>query len=140
MGILGPSREGPAVQFDHAGVATDDVDRLSALYEMLFNIPAVHEERFDGLEVVFLDLGGDGYVELIEPVEDGPIERYLAEHGPGIHHLALSTEDIDRALETCREHDVDLIDEEPRPGAWGHVVAFLHPASTGGILIELVEH
>ncbi|MCU4924567.1 methylmalonyl-CoA epimerase [Halobacteria archaeon AArc-dxtr1] len=127
------------MQFDHAGVATEDASALADLYGALFGIEAVHEETFDGLRVVFLDCG-NGYVELLEPVEDGTISRYLDRNGPGIHHLAFETDDIEAALETAREHDVGLVDEEPRPGAWGHDVAFLHPKDTGGILFEFVEH
>ncbi|PGF17527.1 methylmalonyl-CoA epimerase [Natrinema sp. CBA1119] len=128
------------MHFDHAGIAIDDAQALAALYDDLFGLEAVHEEVFDGMRVVFLDCG-DGYFELLEPLEaDGTIARYLEDNGAGIHHLALATEDIEGALETVRDHDVTLIDEEPRPGAWGHSVAFLHPKDTGGILIELVEH
>lgn len=128
------------MQFDHVGVATDDAMAVAETYEALFGTPVAHEEEFDGLQVVFLDMGGDGYVEFLEPLEEGTISRYLEENGPGIHHIALETADIESALSVCREHDVQLVDEKPRPGAWGHDVAFLHPASTGGILIELVQH
>lgn len=128
------------MQFDHVGIATGDASELARTYETLFDTPVVHEETFDGLSVVFLDLGGDGYLELLEPLEEGTIQRYLDDHGPGLHHVALETLSIENALSVCRDHGVDLIDDESRPGAWGHDVAFLHPASTGGILIELVEH
>ncbi|GAB3674814.1 methylmalonyl-CoA epimerase [Halopiger thermotolerans] len=127
------------MQFDHAGIATDDAAALADRYETLFGLEIAHEETFDGMRVVFLDCG-DGYLELLEPLEDGTIAQYLEDHGPGIHHLALATDDIEGALERAREHDVRLVDEEPRPGAWGHSVAFLHPADTGGVLIEFVEH
>ena len=127
------------MNFDHAGIATDDADGLAELYSELFDTPVVHEERFDGMDVRFLDCGG-GYFELLEPVEGGTIARYLDKNGPGIHHLALATDDIRGALERMDEHDIELVDEEPRAGAWGHEVAFLHPKSTGGILVELVEH
>ena len=127
------------MHFDHAGIATDDADALADLYGTLFDAPVAHEETFDGLRVVFLDLDGS-YFELLEPVEEGTVSRYLERNGPGIHHLALATDDIAGALDRCREHGVDLIDEEPRPGAWGHEVAFLHPKSTGGILLEFVGH
>ncbi|AGB39313.1 methylmalonyl-CoA epimerase [Natronococcus occultus] len=127
------------MHIDHAGIATDDAAELAALYEVLFDLEIAHEEEFDGMSVVFLDCG-NGYLELLEPLEDGTIARYLEDDGPGVHHLALATDDIDAALETAREHDVALVDEEPRPGAWGHSVAFLHPKDTGGILIEFVEH
>ncbi|AHG03287.1 methylmalonyl-CoA epimerase [Halobacterium sp. DL1] len=126
---------------DHVGVATDDASSLADLYTELFDAPVAHEETFDGLRVVFLELDGEGYFELLEPVEDGTtIGRYLENNGSGIHHVALATEDIEAALDTAREAGVELIDEEPRDGAWGHDVAFLHPKSTGGALVEFVEH
>lgn len=129
------------MQFDHAGVATDDADRLAVLYETAFDAPVAHEETFDGLRVVFLDLG-NGYFELLEPLPDadGAIPQYLDANGPGIHHVALAAGDIERALADARSAGVDLVDESPRPGAWGHEVAFCHPKSTGGVLVEFVEH
>jgi len=129
------------MEFDHAGIATDDFDGLAALYGGLFETHLAHEEEFDGLRVGFLDLG-NGYLELLEPLpgSDGSIPRYLDEHGPGIHHLAFRTTDIEGALEGARDAGIDLVDEAPRRGAWGHDVAFLHPASTGGVLVEFVEH
>ncbi|MDQ2052508.1 methylmalonyl-CoA epimerase [Natronolimnohabitans sp. A-GB9] len=127
------------MHFDHAGIATEDARELAELYSELFGLEIAHEEEFDGMRVVFLEVG-EGYFELLEPLEEGTISRYLEDNGAGIHHLALATDDIDAALETARDHDVTLIDEEPRGGAWGHTVAFLHPKDTGGILIEFVEH
>ncbi|MFB6164598.1 MAG: methylmalonyl-CoA epimerase [Haloarculaceae archaeon] len=128
------------MHFDHAGIATTDAAALADQYGALLEAPIAHEEHFDGMQVVFLDLG-DGYFELLEPLDDeGAIASYLERKGPGIHHLALATDDIAGALERAREQGVDLIDEEPRGGAWGHRVAFLHPKSTGGVLLEFVEH
>ncbi|EMA50796.1 methylmalonyl-CoA epimerase [Halococcus salifodinae] len=125
---------------DHAGIATDDADVLAELYTDLFGFEVAHEETFDGMNVVFLDCG-ESYFELLEPLGgEGAIARYLDRNGPGIHHLALETDDVAAALDRAREHGVELIDDEPRPGAWGHSVAFLHPGSTGGVLIEFVEH
>ena len=125
------------MRFHHAGIATDDATGLAALYSDLFDAPIVHEEEVDGMDVLFLDLDGS-YFELLEPRSGGPIASYLDSHGPGIHHVAVGTDDIAAALSTARECGVDLIDEEPRPGGWGHEVAFLHPNSTGGVLIEFV--
>jgi methylmalonyl-CoA/ethylmalonyl-CoA epimerase len=127
------------MEFDHLGVATDDAAALAGLYADLLGTPVAHEETFDGMDVVFLDLG-EGYFELLEPHDEGAIARDLDRNGPGMHHVALSTTDLDAALDRAREMGVDLIDEEPRPGAWGHSVAFLHPKSTGGVLVEFVEH
>ncbi|WP_049926960.1 methylmalonyl-CoA epimerase [Halopiger goleimassiliensis] len=127
------------MHFDHAGIATEDARALADLYGDLFGLEVAHEEEFDGMRVVFLAVG-EGFLELLEPLEEGTISQYLEENGPGIHHLALGTDDVEAALERVREHDVTLIDEEPREGAWGHSVAFLHPKDTGGILIEFVEH
>ncbi|RKS82382.1 methylmalonyl-CoA epimerase [Haloarcula quadrata] len=129
------------MQFDHAGIATDDAAPLAELFAEAFGTPVVHEETFDGLQVTFLEMD-NGYFELLEPLPDadGAIPRYLDSNGPGIHHVALETDDIAAALETVSNCGIDLIDEEPRPGAWGHDVAFLHPKTTGGVLVELVEH
>ncbi|MCT9095995.1 methylmalonyl-CoA epimerase [Haloarchaeobius sp. HME9146] len=128
------------MHFDHAGIATDDATSMAALYADLFGFDVAHEEEFDGMQVVFLDTG-NGYFELLEPLSDeGTIARYLGNRGAGIHHLAVATDDIEAALETARAHDVRLIDEEPRTGAWGHDVAFMHPKDTGGVLLEFVQH
>ncbi|GAA0246239.1 methylmalonyl-CoA epimerase [Haladaptatus pallidirubidus] len=127
------------MHIDHLGIATDDASELAELYGTLFDAPIAHEEEFDGLRVVFVEFG-DSYFELLEPIEEGTISRYLDSRGPGIHHVALRTDDIEGALATARDHGVELIDEDPRLGAWGHDVAFLHPKSTGGVLVEFVEH
>jgi len=128
------------MRFDHAGVATDDAAGLAALYTDLLDCRIAHEEEFDGLAVVFLDLNGS-YLELLEPLEDdGPIAEYLDRDDPGIHHVALATDDLDGALDRARDLGVEPIDDEPRPGAWGHEVAFCHPRDTGGVLVEFVEH
>lgn len=128
------------MDFDHAGVATTDATALAEQYADLFSVPVVHEETFDGMQVVFLELE-NGYFELLEPeTDEGAIANYLERNGPGLHHVALQTHDIDAALETARSMGVQLIDEEPREGAWGHTVAFLHPKDTGGVLLEYVEH
>lgn len=134
------STTGGGLAVDHAGIATDDVDTLAQQYVELLDCRVVHRENFDGMEVVFLDFG-NAYFELLEPLEsEGAIASYLDESGPGIHHLALATEDIEEALQRARDCGVELVDETPREGAWGHDVAFLHPRSTGGVLLEFVQH
>ena len=128
------------MEFYHAGVATDEFDALVDLYGAVFDAPLVHEEEFEGLRVGFLDLG-NGYFEVLEPLDDeGTIAGYLDRQGPGLHHVALRTGDVAAALDIARREGLALVDEEPRRGAWGHDVAFLHPDSTGGVLVEFVEH
>jgi methylmalonyl-CoA/ethylmalonyl-CoA epimerase len=128
------------MRFDHAGIATPDADAVVELYTELFDVPVVHEEEYRGMWMVFLDTG-NGYFEVIEPLEeDSTIGRHLDREGAGIHHVALETDDVEAAMDTAREMGVELIDEEPRAGAWGHTIAFLHPRDTGGALIEFVEH
>lgn len=125
------------MEFHHAGVATDDYKALVNRFGALFDAPVAHEQRFDDMTIVFLELE-NGYIELLEPRDGGVIAQYLDEYGPGLHHLAIATDDIEGALEAARDVGVDLVDSEPRPGAWGHEVAFLHPGSTGGVLVEFV--
>lgn len=127
------------MEFDHLGIATEAATEYAKLFSSLLEAEIVHSEQFNGIEIVFLDIG-NGYLELLEPVDnEGVIGSYLEKHGPGIHHIALSTNDIDAALTSAQQLGIDLIDEEPREGAWNHDVAFLHPASTGSVLIEFVE-
>ena len=128
------------MRFDHVGVATRDAADLAELFDGLLDAPVAHDETFDGMEVVFLELDAGGYFELLEPDDGGAIADYLDREGSGIHHVALATDDLPAALDRARDLGVDLIDEEPRPGAWGHEVAFCHPRSTGGVLVEFVEH
>jgi methylmalonyl-CoA/ethylmalonyl-CoA epimerase len=134
------------MEFDHVGVATDDAAESAALFADLLDAPVAHEETRDGLRLVFCRLGGvddpaPGHIELLEPIAgaEGPVARFLDREGPGIHHLAVRTSDVAAALETARSMGVETVDDTPREGAWGHRVAFLHPRSTGGVLVEFVE-
>lgn len=127
------------MRFDHAGIATENFAGTVELFGNMLDADLVHEEEFDGLRVGFLGLG-NGYLEVLEPLaDDGPISTYLSSHGPGIHHLAFETANATTAVERARDMDIEPIDDEPRAGAWGHQVAFLHPRDTGGVLIEFVE-
>jgi methylmalonyl-CoA/ethylmalonyl-CoA epimerase len=128
------------MRFDHAGIATRDATTLAEQYSELLDAPIAHEESLDGMEFVFLSVG-EGYFELIEPLEDdSPIAEYLQEDGTGIHHLAVTTDDAAAAIAHARDIGIEPIDEEPRKGAWGHDIAFLNPEDTGGVLLEFVEH
>ena len=127
------------MRFHHAGVATENAESLAFRFEDLFGCEIAHEEWLGDLKVMFMSLE-NGYFELLEPTAEGTVAAYLEDHGRGLHHVALETDDIDAALETAEDVGVERIDDEPRDGAWGHDVAFLHPDSTGGVLVEFVEH
>ena len=88
------------MRFDHAGVATDNAESLAFRYEDIFGCEIAHEERFGDLTVLFLELE-NGYFEVLEPREEGTISQFLENHGPGLHHIALATDDIEAALENA---------------------------------------
>jgi methylmalonyl-CoA epimerase len=128
-------------RIDHIGVAVDDLDAAVALYGGSLAMPEAHRETVaeQGVEAVLLDVG-DGHVELLAPLgADTPVGRFLAKRGPGLHHVAYRVDDIDAALRAARDAGLRLIDEAPREGIRGSRVAFLHPASTGGVLTEIVQ-
>jgi methylmalonyl-CoA/ethylmalonyl-CoA epimerase len=98
-----------------------------------------HPEEADGATIVSLHLG-DVDVELLEPRDpQSPVAKFLARRGPGIHHICYRVPDLDRALARCRAAGYRLVDETPRHGAGGRRIAFVHPKSTAGILLELTE-
>jgi methylmalonyl-CoA epimerase len=126
---------------DHIGVAVDDLDASIKLYSELFEMPLEHRETVaeQGVEAALLGVG-DSHVELLAPLsDDTPVGKFLAKRGPGIHHAAYRCADVATALERCKERGLRVIDSEPRRGIRGSLVAFLHPASTGGVLTELVQ-
>jgi methylmalonyl-CoA/ethylmalonyl-CoA epimerase len=126
------------MRLDHTGIATEDADELAGLYVDLLDARVVHEES-GGIHFVFVEVD-DNYLEFLEPVDpESDIGQYVGEHGPGFHHLGFETEDLPAAMDHARDLGVDLIDEEPREGAWGHDIAFLDPDSTGGVLVEFFQ-
>lgn len=127
------------MDFHHVGIVTDDLDALAERYEAIFGLELVHEEALEQLRVGFIPLE-TGFFELLEPIDDsGPIAGYLEQDGTTLHHFALAVSDIEQALAKAVDAGVSPIDETPRPGAWGHTVAFLQPGDTGGTLIEFVQ-
>ncbi|HEY2602411.1 MAG TPA: methylmalonyl-CoA epimerase [Thermoleophilaceae bacterium] len=128
-------------RIDHIGVAVDDLDGAVELYSEGFGMREQHRETIEafGVEAVLLEVG-EGHVELLRPLSgDSGVGKFLERNGPGLHHVAYQTSDIDSALEQVKAAGLDLIDQEPRRGIRGSRVAFLHPKSTGGVLTELVE-
>jgi methylmalonyl-CoA/ethylmalonyl-CoA epimerase len=125
----------------HVAVAVESIDDALPAFEAVTGATGSRRERVDaqGVEVCFLGRG-PGMLELLAPLSpETPVGRFLGKRGPGLHHIAYEVADIDRALARLAGEGFELIDATARPGAHGHRVAFLHPRSTGGVLIELVE-
>lgn len=128
-------------KIDHLGVAVNDLDAALALYEGSFELHVHHREIIEdqGVEAVALQVG-ETNIELLRPIrDDSPIAKFLADKGPGIHHIAYSVDDIEGALATLKAQQVRLVDETPRIGLAGSKIAFVHPKSTFGVLSELVQ-
>lgn len=129
----------PGATVAHVGVAVPSIADALGFYRDVLGGAVSAPEPADGAAVVSIAFG-DTQLELIEPVDpEGSIARFLAKRGPGIHHVCLRVPDLDAALARCRAAGYRLIDEAPRPGAHGRRVAFLHPTSTAGILVELTD-
>jgi methylmalonyl-CoA epimerase len=126
---------------DHVGVAVEDIDAAVGFYRDVLGMPLVHRETVEeqGVHAALLDVG-DGHVELLAPI--GPetgVARFLERRGAGLHHVAYRVEDIDATLSALSAAGIRLIDERPRTGIRRSRVAFVHPASTGGVLTEIVQ-
>ncbi|MGQ0715368.1 MAG: methylmalonyl-CoA epimerase [Gemmatimonadaceae bacterium] len=124
----------------HIGIAVHAHGDSLPFYRDVLGLPEVPLDDADGAGIVGL-VAGDALVELLEArTPDSPIERFLARRGSGIHHICFAVDDLDAVLVRCRAAGIRLIDETPRIGAEGKRIAFLHPSSTGGVLVELTEH
>ncbi len=123
----------------HLGIAVENIEGALAFYRDVLGLKPSHPTEADGARIVSLSLG-DSEVELLEPcTAESPIARFLAKRGPGIHHVCYRVPDLERALASCEAAGYRLVDAAPRIGAGGHRIAFVHPKSTAGILIELTE-
>lgn len=130
------------MKIDHIGIATASIDDASAFWCEALGLEICDSEEVveQGVRVSMLPTG-ESRIELLEPTSnDSPIARFLKKRGPGIHHIALRVDNIHAALNQLSASGARLIDETPRTGAGGCLVAFIHPSATGGVLVELVEH
>ncbi len=128
-------------RIDHIGVAVEDLDAALVLYERDYEMQVVHREVVDeqGVEAVLLDVG-ENHVELLAPLgPDTPVGKFLAKAGPGLHHVAYQTADIEAELARLKAAGARLLDETPRTGIRDSRVAFVHPKSSGGVLTEIVQ-
>ena len=126
---------------DHVGIAVKSVEEALAFYRDTLGLEVEPPEDVTSQRVRAHFVGvGESTLELLEATaEDSPIARFIAKRGPGMHHVALRVDDIVAALAELKAKGVRLIDEQPRPGAHGALVAFLHPSSTHGVLVELKQ-
>ena len=129
------------MKINHLGIATKGIDEALKFWSEALGLDNVHTEVVEDqkVRVAMLPIG-ESRIELLEPTsDDSPISKFLEKRGPGIHHIAVEVDDIEAALAKLKSQGMRLIDEQPRIGAEGCLVAFVHPAATGGVLLELVQ-
>ena len=129
------------MKINHLGIATKGIDEALKFWEDALGLENVHTEVVEDqkVRVAMLPIG-ESRIELLEPTaEDSPIAKFLEKRGGGIHHIAVEVEDIEAALAKLKREGMRLIDEKPRIGAEGCLVAFVHPSSANGVLLELVQ-
>jgi len=130
------------MKIDHIGIATHKLEDALGLWRDVLGLQVDFTEEVteQGVRIAMLPVG-DTHLELLEPLSNtSPVGRFLEKRGPGIHHIAVSVTDIRASLAALKQKGTRLIDETPRAGAGGCLVAFVHPASANGVLLELVQH
>jgi methylmalonyl-CoA epimerase len=128
-------------EIDHVAIAVNDLEAAIEYYRSTFGCEVEHRETIekDGVEEALLKVA-DSYVQLLTPIrDDSPVAKYLANKGEGIHHVGYRVDDCAKALQSVKDHGHRVIDEAPRPGSRGTTVAFVHPKTAFGTLIELVQ-
>ncbi len=128
-------------EIDHVAIAVNDLEAATAYYRSTFGVEVAHREvvESDGVEEVLLRVA-DSYIQLLTPVrDDSPVAKYLGSKGEGLHHVAYRVDDVAATLDRVKAEGHRVIDEVPRPGSRGTTVAFLHPKTAFGTLIELVQ-
>lgn len=134
------SQQRRGTRIAHIGIAVRTLDEILPFYRDVLELPEVPLDDADGARIRGA-AAGESLVELLEGESpDSPIGKFVARRGPGIHHICFSVEDLDRTLDRCRAAGLRLIDDVPRLGAEGKRIAFLHPTSTAGVLVELSEY
>jgi methylmalonyl-CoA/ethylmalonyl-CoA epimerase len=126
---------------DHVGIAVNDLDAAITFYETAFGVKLEHRETVaeQGVEEAMFRVG-ESWIQLLRPLgPDTPVGKYLATRGEGVHHVGYGVTDLKATLEHLKAEGLQLIDAEPRPGSRGTMVAFVHPRSVGGVLVELVQ-
>ena len=130
------------MKIDHIGIATRQLEEGLALWRDALGLPvdATEEISEQGVRIAMLPIG-DTHVELLEALSpDSSVGKFISKRGPGIHHIAVQVDDINASLADLKSKGARLIDETPRIGAGGCLIAFVHPSTTNGVLLELVQH
>jgi len=128
-------------EIDHVAIAVNDLEDAIAYYQLTFGAEVHHREvvESDGVEEALLKVA-DSYIQLLTPTrDDSPVAKYLEKKGEGLHHIGYRVDDCGMALEAVKSQGHRVIDEQPRPGSRGTTVAFIHPKTAFGTLIELVQ-
>lgn len=132
----------PLERIDHVGYAVEDLEEAIAYHRDLYDLTVVHRERVesDGVAEALLAVG-ESYIQLLEPLSDAsPVARFIERNGgPGVHHVGYGVRDVAQTLDELRVRGIRLVDDHPRPGSRGCTIAFVHPRSAMGVLVELVE-
>lgn len=130
------------MKISHLGIATREIDEALKFWQNALGLEQTHTEVVEEqkVRVAMLPIG-ETRIELLEPTAaDSPISKFLEKRGAGLHHIAVEVEDIEHALAQLKQNGARLIDETPRAGADNCLIAFVHPAAAGGVLLELVQH
>jgi methylmalonyl-CoA/ethylmalonyl-CoA epimerase len=130
------------LKIDHIGIASKSIDQAAPFWNVVLGLPIEGRETVEEQKstTAFLPVG-ESEIEILESTApDGPIAKFIESRGEGIHHVSLRVDNIERALKELKEKGIRLIDEKPREGAGGGKIAFIHPKSTNGVLVELSEH
>ncbi|MBI5116609.1 methylmalonyl-CoA epimerase [Candidatus Poribacteria bacterium] len=124
---------------DHVGIAVSNLDNALKLYRDTLGLKVEHTEDFQGMKIAFIPVG-DTEIELLQPTDpNGALAKFLEKKGEGVQHVALRVDDVSKSLEDLKAKGLSVIDEKPREGAGGAKIAFFHPKSTMGVLLEICQ-
>jgi len=138
---MGDASSGKLTELDHVGIAVRDLDAVVDWYEKMFGATVAHRERIesDGVDEALIKVA-DSYIQLLTPFrDDSPLAKYMEKNGEGIHHVGYRVDSTEEVLEDVKAQGARVVDEHPRTGSRGTTVAFLHPKTAFGTLLELVQ-
>lgn len=126
-------------KIDHIGIAVSDLEEALKVYRDMLGLKVEHVEEFEGMKIAFIPIG-DTEFELLQPTDpEGALAKFVEKRGVGVQHIALRVDDVEKSLEELKAKGLRAIDSKPRPGAGGASIAFFHPKSTMGVLLEICQ-